>query len=157
MAKHHELLLWSKVPPLQNDSEKGDQFFVWDMSEGDTDGSIPSGIRFDSKLSDYGIGFDLDVASRFTQISPILWPGFYKIFASCRRNFDGCYTVWGLVHFYMYATHFSEFNVWDGFWYNPITTVLALVYRIQRYNQFSELFINPSQELVVNKIEFWLN
>lgn len=47
-----------KVPPLQNDSEKGDRFVVWDMSEGDTDGSIPSGIRFDSQLSDYGIGFD---------------------------------------------------------------------------------------------------
>lgn len=59
------------------------------MSEGDTDGSVPSGIRFDSQLSDYGIGFDLDVASRFTQISPILWPGFYNIFASYRRNFDG--------------------------------------------------------------------
>lgn len=38
-----------------------------------------------------------------------------------------------------------------------ITTVLALVYETQRCNQFSELFINPSQELVVNKIEFWLN
>lgn len=79
MAKHH-VLLRSKVPPLQNDIEKGDQFVVWDMSEGDTDGSIPSGIRFDSQLSDYGIGFDLDVASRFTQIPPILWPGFYNIF-----------------------------------------------------------------------------
>lgn len=98
MAKHHELL-WSKVPPLQNDSEKGDQFVVWDMSEGDTDGSIPSGIRFDSQLSDYGIGFDLDVASRFTQISPILWPGFYNISASYRRNFDGFYTVWVLFIF----------------------------------------------------------
>lgn len=50
------------------------------MSEGDTDGSIPWGIRFDSQLSDYGIGFDLDVAFRFTQISPILWSGFYNIF-----------------------------------------------------------------------------
>lgn len=74
------------------------------MSEGDTDGSIPSGIRFDSQLSDYGIEFDLDVASRFTQISPILWPGFCNIFASYRRSFDGFYTVW--VSFIFICTQF---------------------------------------------------